>query len=98
VTAYPFERIVFVLRGSTAALRVESLDRVRALFEAEPKERVVDSAGSGDFLYVLVSRPRGESGVRLALAYARDEIEAGIGEAGGTLSDGTAVQISAMRL
>lgn len=95
---YPFERIVFVIRGSTARLLAESLDRARARFEAEPTERVVDSEGNGAIRYILVYRPKDLSSVLSALGYARDEIEAGIGEAGGTLSDGTAVQISAVRL
>jgi hypothetical protein len=93
----PFRRVVFVVRGDDGPARAESLDRVRAAWEAEPAAWVEDEAGSGLVLYVIVTEPRRSTSVDHALSYARGEIRDGIGEAGGSIWDRTHVQITARR-
>jgi hypothetical protein len=88
------EQIVFVIRGDTPKARAESLDRAQAAWEVAGGAWAEDPQGNGLALFVIVTGPTQDTSVAHCLSCARNEIEDGIGEMGGTIWDRTHVQVT----
>lgn len=90
-------RIVFVVSGEDGPARAESLDRVKTIWDKKLAAWIEEPGATGKRLYVIVTDPTRPTSVDSALRYARTEIRDGIGEAGGSISDRTHVQITMSR-
>ena len=86
--------ITFVVQGDDGPKLAASLDRALEVWRVAPALRVEDPTPTGRFvLHVVITDPQRETSVEHGVSYARSEIEAGIGAAGGSIWDGTHVQI-----
>lgn len=87
-------QITFVVQGDDGPDLADSLDRAHEAWRREHASRVEDPKCAGKFvLHVIVTDPTRETSVDHALSYARSEIKDSIGAAGGSIWDGTHVQI-----
>jgi hypothetical protein len=86
---------VFAVSGQSGPERAAALARLRGRWSAQVHYSEESSPGAA--LVFVVIRPARRGGARSGLGYAEEELRGGIVEAGGTLGDGTFVQITRTR-
>jgi hypothetical protein len=89
-----FKRQIFItISGDDPKTRAEALRSLAPELLADTDRIDLSKSGHRVRLRVIITDPQRETSVRHALDYAASEVRDGIGEAGGTLWDGTHVQI-----
>ncbi len=86
-------KVEFIVSGETAADRAREL---RKLFDQWQKtgSTHLENSGTGLTIRVIITEPARETSVAHCISYACGELEEGIVEAGGSIWDGTHVQIT----
>ncbi|MCU0845782.1 MAG: hypothetical protein MUC76_12750 [Spirochaetes bacterium] len=87
-------QIEFIVSGNSGKERADSLKLLYERWRENPLPQLEDNTGKKPRIRVIITGPRRESSIEHAVRYALRELEDGIGEAGGTIWDGTHVQIT----
>jgi len=86
--------IVFTIAGDTGADRAEALQVAYDEWQKNPQDSMPVIGTGSITMQVRVTGPTHDTSVEHAVSYAVSELKDGIGEAGGSIWDGTHVQLT----
>ncbi len=87
------KKIEFIVRGATGIESSNELERLYNLWLKDPSPMVEDRKKAGPLLRVIITDPVSDRSVEHCVSYAKGELADDIVSAGGTIWDGTHVQI-----
>jgi hypothetical protein len=85
--------IEFIVRGTTGIECSNELERLYNLWLKDPLPMIEDREKEGPLLRVIITDPVSDRSVEQCVSYAKGELADDIVSAGGTIWDGTHVQI-----
>jgi len=87
------KKIEFIVRGAAGIESSNELERLYNLWLKDPSPLVEDRSKSGPLLRIIITDPVSDRSVEQCISYAKGELADNIVSAGGTIWDGTHVQI-----